>query len=211
MTLQEIGIRFLEDLSATRWYEYLAVASGIISVWFSKKENIWVYPSGLFNTIIYVFISLKGHLPGEASVNLYYTIMSMVGWYQWHKKDSYRNFVLHISYTTKKERISQWVFFAVIYIVLYFSLLYFKTTFFEGAIPWADALAAASAFTGMWLMTKKKIESWWWWIVTNLVSIPLYFSKHYVFTSLYYIVLLILAVFGLIAWKQKYRSLSNES
>jgi nicotinamide mononucleotide transporter len=90
-------------------------------------------------------------------------------------------------------------------------LLYFKTAFFEGAIPWADALAAASAFTGMWLMTKKKIESWWWWIATNVISIPLYFSKHYVFTSLYYIVLLILAVFGLMAWKQKYSALNNES
>lgn len=211
MTLQEIGIQFLEDLSATRWYEYLAVASGIISVWFSKKENIWVYPSGLFNTVIYVFISLKGHLPGEASVNLYYTIMSLVGWYQWYKKDSYHNLVLHISYTTKKETIYQWVFFVSIYFVLYVSLLYFKNAFFEGAIPWADALAAASAFTAMWLMTKKKIESWWWWIATNVISIPLYFSKHYVFTSLYYIVLLILAVFGLMAWRQKYSALNNES
>ena len=71
------------------------------------------------------------------------------------------------------------------------------------AIPWADAFASATAYTGMWLMAKKKVESWHWWIATNFASIPLYFVKHYVFTSVYYLVLLIMAVSGLIEWQRK--------
>ena len=78
--------------------------------------------------------------------------------------------------------------------------------FGEGAIPWADAFASATAFTGMWLMTKKKVESWYWWIATNIASIPLYFIKHYVFTSVYYLILLIMAVFGLASWLKKFNS-----
>ena len=78
--------------------------------------------------------------------------------------------------------------------------------FFDGVIPWADAFASATAFTGMWLMVKKKIESWYWWIATNIASIPLYFVKHYVFTSVYYLVLLIMAVFGLLSWLKKYKT-----
>ncbi len=75
-----------------------------------------------------------------------------------------------------------------------------KNKYIQGAIPWADAFASATAYTGMWLMTKKKVESWYWWIATNIASIPLYFVKQYVFTSVYYVVLLIMAVFGLIEW-----------
>ena len=49
-------------------------------------------------------------------------------------------------------------------------------------------------------MAKKKVESWYWWIATNIASIPLYFVKGYVFTSVYYLVLLIMAFFGLVEW-----------
>ena len=81
-----------------------------------------------------------------------------------------------------------------------------KKDFAPGAIPWADALASASAFTGMWLMTRKKLESWYWWILTNICSIPLYFVKGYVFTSVYYLILLFLAVSGLREWSKRLHS-----
>jgi nicotinamide mononucleotide transporter len=200
MTIVEIVQQFLADIVHTRWYEYLAVFAGIVSVWFSRVENIWVYPVGLINTIIYVYISLDGSLPGEAAVNCYYTIMSIVGWYKWVQKDTQHHLVLHITNSNRKEWIGQLLFFFSFYIIIFICLTYFKKYFFEGAIPWADALASASAFTGMWLMTRKKTESWIWWIITNITSIPLYFVKHYVLTSIYYLVLLVLAVMGLIEW-----------
>ncbi len=203
MSLQEIAQQFITDMGNTTWYEYLAVFAGIVSVWYSRKENLLVYPTGLINTIIYIYISFKGRLLGEATVNFYYTIMSIVGWYMWTKKDTAHETVLHISISTKKEWVYQLLFFGFFYGIIFYALTYFKTMFFEGVIPWADALASASAFTGMWLMTKKKVESWYWWIATNISSIPLYFVKHYVFTSVYYVVLLIMSVFGLIAWLKK--------
>lgn len=203
MSLSEIYHQFITDMYHTRWYEYLAVFAGIASVWYSRAENILVYPVGLINTIIYIFISIKGHLLGEATVNLYYTIMSIIGWYMWLKKDTKHEVVLHITRSGKKEWKQQILFFLFFYISIYFALTYFKTAFFDGVIPWADAFASATAFTGMWLMTKKKVESWCWWIATNIASIPLYFVKHYVFTSVYYLVLLVLAVMGLFEWNKK--------
>lgn len=205
MDFQQLIQQFITDMAHTKWYEYLAVFAGIISVWYSRKENVLVYPTGLVNTIIYIFISFKGNLLGEATVNFYYTIMSFLGWYMWTKKDSAQETILHISKATKKEWVQHVLFFSIFYVVIFYALTYFKTMFFEGVIPWADALASASAFTGMWLMTKKKVESWYWWIVTNITSIPLYFVKHYVFTSVYYVVLLIMAVFGLMEWLKRVR------
>jgi nicotinamide mononucleotide transporter len=203
LSFQEIVQQFITDIAHTKWYEYLAVFAGIASVWYSRKENILVFPTGLLNTIIYIYISFEGKLLGEATVNFYYTIMSIMGWYMWTKKNSTDETVLHISISTKKEWVYQLLFFAAFYSVIFYALTYFKNIFFDGVIPWADALASATAFTGMWLMTKKKVESWYWWIATNIASIPLYFVKHYVFTSVYYVVLLVMAIFGLIAWLKK--------
>ena len=203
MSLQEIYQRFIDGMQNTGWLEYIAVFAGIASVWFSRMENILVYPVGLINTIIYIYLSFKFHLPGEASVNFYYTVMSIYGWYIWLKKDQRQQKVLHISYSGKKMWLYQFLFFLFFYVTIYFSLTYLKKEFFEGAIPWGDAFASATAFTGMWLMTRKKVESWYWWIATNIASIPLYFAKGLVFTSVYYLVLLALAFWGLTEWKRK--------
>ena len=203
--MQEIWEQFVAGMRQTGLLEYVAVFAGIASVWFSKKENILVYPVGLVNTIIYIFLSLKGHLPGEASVNLYYSVMSIYGWLAWNRKDRAHHPVLHIRFSSAREWMGQLIFFALFYAGIFLALRYLQRSFAPGAIPWADALASATAYTGMWLMTRKKVESWYWWIATNIASIPLYFVKGYVFTSVYYIVLLILAFWGLVEWRKKAR------
>ena len=182
--------------------EYIAVVAGIASVWYSRKENILVYPVGLINTIIYIYLSLKGHLFGEASVNPYYTVVSIYGWYLWTRKNTKHEVILHITRSTQNEWLKHIVFFLACYAILFLSIT-FLSKWFPGAIPWADALASASAYTGMWLMAKKKVESWYWWIVTNIASIPLYYVKGYEVTSAYYLVLFVLAIFGLIEWRKR--------
>jgi len=199
----DIYHQFLYGLQQTKWYEFIAVVFGIAGVWFNKKENILVYPVGLVNTILYIFISLQLHLIGEASVNLYYTIVSIYGWILWAKKDKSHRPALHITWSSGKEWAGHIAFFASCYVIFFFCLSYLKKEFLPGALPAADAFASATAFTGMWLMANKKIESWYWWIATNIASIPLYFVKGLVFTSFYYLVLLILAVLGLIEWIKK--------
>jgi nicotinamide mononucleotide transporter len=184
--MQEIWNSFVQGLSQTTWLEAVAVVAGIASVVYSRKENILVYPVGLINTIIYIYISIKGQLFGEATVNLYYTIMSIYGWILWVKKDEQQHTVLHVQFSDRKLWQQQLGFFLFCYLTIYFALNYLQKEFAPGAIPAADAFASASAFTGMWLMARKKVESWWWWIATNIASIPLYFVKSYVFTSVYF-------------------------
>jgi nicotinamide mononucleotide transporter len=201
--MQEIWDAFWSGLQQTTWPEGIAVVMGIVSVYFSRKENILVYPTGLINTIIYIWLSFKGQLFGEATVNLYYTIMSVYGWMVWTKRKENHELAVHVEYSNRAMWIRQLAFFAFFYLVIFFALQYLKKEFAPGAIPAADAFASATAFTGMWLMTRKKVESWWWWIATNITSIPLYFVKGYVFTSVYYIILLAMAIFGLMEWRKR--------
>ena len=201
--MEQLFDQFIEGIKQTTLLEYIAVIAGIASVWFSRKENILVYPVGLISTIIYIYLNFKYHLIGESSVNFYYTVVSIYGWYLWSKKDLKQRPVLKITTSSFKEWMQQLLFFSAFYIIIFFSLQYLKEVFAEGAIPWADAFASATAYTGMWLMAKKKVESWYWWIATNIASIPLFFVKGLTFTSVYFFILLIMAFFGLITWKQK--------
>lgn len=203
MFWQQLVEQFIIGIRQTTALEYIAVLSGIASVWYSKKENILVYPVGLVNTIVYTWLSFKFHLIGEATVNFYYTVVSIWGWVLWARRDRQQQHVLHITYSSRQQWLQQLLFFAGLYVLIFFALTYLKKAFYPGAIPWADAFASATAFTGMWLMAKKKVESWWWWIATNVASVPLYFVKGLVVTSLYYAVLLVLAVSGLQEWRRK--------
>lgn len=194
--------QFLIDLRATRPHEAIAVVSGIGSVWFSRKENILVYPVGLVSTVIYIYISVQGHLPGEAAVNLYYTVMSIWGWWLWSQKNTRNERVVRISYSDTREVAAQLVFFFACYAVLFTAITLLKQQFNE-SIPWADGFASAAAFTGMWLMARKKVESWYWWIATNIASIPLYAVKGYALSAVYYVILLAMAFWGLAEWRKR--------
>jgi nicotinamide mononucleotide transporter len=97
----------------------------------------------------------------------------------------------------------QLLFFATCYLIIFVALTFLKKNFAKDTIPFADAFASAAAFTAMYLMTKKKIENWQWWILTNIASIPLYYIKNYVLTSVYYFILLVIAIAGWAEWRKK--------
>ncbi|TDW99585.1 nicotinamide riboside transporter PnuC [Dinghuibacter silviterrae] len=197
---------FIDGLRGTTLLEYIGVFSGIICVWLGKKEHILNYPFGILNTGIYVYLSCAGNLLGEASVNIFYTVMNVYGWILWARKGADRRPALVITRSNRRDWIKALAFFGFCWLVLFVSLSYAKTYFAPRAIPLADGFSAAAAYTGMWLLTQKKIENWIWWIITDIASIPLYFIKGYVFTSFQFLVFLVLAIMGLVEWINKWKA-----
>jgi nicotinamide mononucleotide transporter len=191
------------DLLQTGWVEFTAVAAGIFSVWLSRIENIWVFPVGLISTIIYIFLSWKAGLPGEALVNVFYTVMSVYGWYIWMRPVGKEQTKLPIVFSSAREWVFHFVFFVLLFAVLYFLISNSGKWFSGGVLPFADSFATASAFTGMLLMAQKRVESWIWWIITDAASVPLYYTKGFAFSSVFYFVLLIMAIDGWFAWRKK--------
>lgn len=198
--MQEIIQHFTEGMKATTWLEYVAVFFGIASVLFSRMENILVYPTGIINTVLYTWFCFSWWgLYAEGSLNFYYTIMSIYGWYVWSQKKEGKH--LSITWNNKKD----WIISLGFFIISWVALFYILKNHTNSTVPWADSFASAAAYTGMWQMARKKVENWIWWIITNLASIPLYFYKGAVFTSVQYLVFLVLAVMGLITWIKKIR------
>lgn len=201
LILQDIYEQFIQGLRDTSILEFIAVLFGIASVVFSRMENILVYPTGLINTILYTyFCFFWWDLYAEGSLNFYYTIMSVYGWVVWAQRNqATHERKVRISASSFREWSVAVLFFLVAWIILYFVLRQFT----DSTVPLGDSFASASAYTGMWLMARKKLENWLWWILTNIASIPLYFYKGAVFTSMQYVVFLVLAIMGFITWRKK--------
>lgn len=197
-TIHEIWQQLIEGLYATSWLEFIAVCFGIMSVIFSRRENILVYPTGLVNTTIFIYLSVVAGLYAEAGVNFYYTLMSIAGWIMWARKNAGEP-VLQISRSSRREWLQALAFFAACWLVLH--LILHQWT--DSTVPLADSFASAAAYTGMLLMTRKKLENWLWWILTNIAAMPLYFIKGFVFTAFQYLIFLILAVLGYIEWRRR--------
>ena len=183
--------------------EIVAVLLGIASVWYAKKDNILVFPTGMVSTLIYVYLLWKWTLWGDMMINGYYFTMSIYGWYCWTRKKGDRvEFPISVISNAEK-RMSLFIFiFTVAFVVAVY--LYFNK--FNTWYAYVDTFVTGIFLIGMWLMAKRKIENWVFWIIGDLVSIPLYFAKGLIFTSFQYLVFTIVAVYGYLEWKKTLNS-----
>ena len=179
--------------------ELIGVLFGGLSVWYSKRENILVYPTGIISTAIFVYILFVYGLLGDMLVNGYYFIMSIYGWYVWTRKVDETHFIPITKTTTNEKMWSVFLFLATIIVV---SGLYYSLDRFNVWTAYTDVFTTGLFFVGMWLMAKKKLENWIYWIVADLISIPLYFYKGLIFTGIQYLIFTIIAYYGYISWKK---------
>jgi nicotinamide mononucleotide transporter len=179
--------------------EIIAVVFGFLSVWFSKLNKIWVFPTGIISTSIFVYLLLKWELLGDMMINGYYFIMSIYGWYVWTRRVDEKQ-VTPISSISLKEKRTAFILFITTLIVVF--IVYKTFDKWTSWVAYADTFTTAIFFVGMWLMAKRKIENWLFWIAGDIISVPLYFYKGLTFTSLQYLGFTFIAIFGYIAWKK---------
>ena len=182
------------------WLEVVAVIFGLLSVWYSKQENILVYPTGIVSVLIYVYITFQYKLYADMGINGYYFFMSVYGWYHWTHNTGDRPQIL-ITTNSKKENVIAVSVFIVAFLVVRFGL-----GFTDSDVPNWDAFTTATAITGMWLMARKKLENWVAWIITDIVAVPLYWYKGLMLTSFQFFVFTILATMGYLEWKKRLRA-----
>ena len=190
----------ISGIQQTTIIEWVAVIAGLLSVWYSMKENILVYPTGLVNTFIYIYIAFNYQLYADMGVNVYYFVMSIYGWYFWLNTDSGEAQV-PVTTNSSKENI----YSVVILISSFLILVLILKNFTDSDVPIWDAATTSFAILGMWLMARKKLENWIAWIITDLISIPLYFYKGLVLTSFQFLIFTVFATMGYFAWRNSMR------
>lgn len=201
MSLQEIWHQFTINIQQTQWPEWVSTIAQVASVWYARKNNILVFPTGIVGVLLaaYVyFFMIHPPLYADASLNLYYFLMSVYGWYNWVQKKDDTHYTYPISWCIRPQLVFGIGFFLFFWAVIYYVLV----TFTDSNTPILDSLVSASAVTAMWWMAKRKIENWLAWIFSNIVAIPLNFYKGLMLFSLMYILFLALAWWGFNDWKK---------
>lgn len=178
--------------------EIIAVVFGLLSVWYSKNNNILVFPTGMISTTIFIYLLYKWVLLGDMMINAYYFVMSIYGWFIWTRKEN--NTVTPITRMNSNEKKIGVLIFLSSLMFVYLVYVYFDKW---GTITsYIDNLTTAIFFVGMWLMAKRKIENWIFWIIGDIISVPLYLYKGFTFTSFQYLGFTFIAIFGYLAWKK---------
>lgn len=194
--------------------EAIATIFGILSVYFSIKKNIWVYPTGIISTALYVYILYNFGLLGDCMVNVYYTIMSVYGWILWYKNSEDKVHV-KVEYATKKE----WKFATILFLLslVFVTLIYYFKPYIDNHFSmenvqlglyhldwanWMDVFTTSLFLVGMWFMAKQKIENWIFWIIGDLICVPMMLYKGLGITSVQYLVFTVMAILGYLNWKK---------
>ncbi len=179
--------------------EIIGVVLGLLSAWFSKQDNILIYPTGILSTAIFVYILAFYGLLGDLVINAYYFAMSIYGWYIWTRKVDAEHYTPITRTTSKEKKICIYIFVGT----LIFIFGIYK--FFDKWNSWTayvDTLTTAIFFVAMWLLARKKLENWTFLLVGNIISIPLYFYKGLIFTSFQFLLFVIISIYGYRAWKK---------
>ena len=179
--------------------ELFAVTMNILSVIYAKRNSILVYPTGLIGTGIFVYILYNFSLLGDMIINFYFVLMSIYGWYYWAQKKDGQT-LNNISRTSIKE-----YYFILILGITSLISIYLVYNFYDKWDSWTayiDTITTAIFFIAMYLMARRKVESWIFWIIGDLITIPLYFYKGLTISSIQYLIFLILAILGYISWKK---------
>lgn len=179
--------------------EAIAFIFGILSVWYAKKENILVYPTGIICTVITVYLLYVNQYFGDMMMNFYYSVMSIYGWWNWSRKNENKP-VVPISRTTTKEKYIGILLFAVTVVITY--LVYQAFDYDIKTANYIDIVTSGIFFTAMWYMANKKLENWTLWIIGDIITIPLYAYRGLGMLSLQYVIFTILAIQGYIEWKK---------
>jgi len=190
---------YLERRTELIVLELLAFIFGVWSVWMAKRANIWVYPTGIIGTTITMHLFFTDRLLGDMLMNAYYSLMSIYGWWEWSRqKDGEK--VRQITTMTSKEKGLGLALVLITMLVTY--MVYHVTNTAMDLSNVIDIFTSGVFFTAMWLMARKKLESWILWISADLITIPLYAYRGWGMLSLQYLIFTILAFQGYYAWRK---------
>lgn len=176
--------------------QWAAVILGVAEVLFARINNIWLYPTGIVSTLISIYILLGAGLYADSLLNGYYVVMSVYGWYYWVKKQNLPP--VKISYCTRRD-------WAVTLTITFggFALLALLLKYCTpSTVPVWDAWISATAWAGMWLLAKRKIENWLLLNLSNLFAVPLLFYKQLPMFAALTVFLFLIAIQGWFEWKK---------
>ncbi len=182
------------QLKETPLLQWIGVAAAVAEVLFARSNKIWLYPAGIITTTITTYVLFHAELYAESLLNAYYFVMTVYGWWNWGKQSGRPVVVAFSSRNDWQTALAiTLVSLGILYVVLKF--------YTPSSVPLWDAWVSATAWAGMWLLARRKIENWIFLNISNAFAIPLLIKKELPLYALLTIFLFIVAVQGYFRWK----------
>lgn len=212
--LQTLTAQYASYETYLIYSEAIAVFFGLLSVYFSIRQNIWVYPTGIISTVLFIYITFVFGLLGDMLINFYYSVMSIYGWILWSKNSEDD---VHVE--IKKANMKEWKVGSLLFAgsLILIGLIYYYKPYIDNGfslknvrlglyhLDWAnytDIVTASLFFVGMYFMAKRNIENWVFWIVADIICIPMMYQKGLAITSIQYFIFTIMAFIGYREWRR---------
>ncbi|MFO7370610.1 MAG: nicotinamide riboside transporter PnuC [Bacteroidales bacterium] len=184
------------------YIETLAVAAGLLYVFFTIKEKILLWLFGIISSGLYVFVFFKSGIYAYSALYVYYVVIGFYGWYNWARKPEEamkKESLLKIHYA------SAGLLWICVSVTVVLSIpVYFALKYFAGSdMALADALMTSGGMIATWMLTQKIIEQWLFWIVIDLLSMSVMIYKDLYPSAGLFLIYTVLAVIGYIKWKNE--------
>lgn len=183
------------------YIELLAMALGLVSIVLQIKQNLWLWPVNIVMVILYIIVYVDARLYADMSLQVYYLVMSIYGWFYWIYGSKKRTDQKQIPVTHTKKKF--WPFLGLATVVLFVIISFVLINYTNSDVPYMDAFTTSLSFVATWMLARKLIENWIVWIVVDAVSVGLYIYKGLFPTTVLFIVLTILAFKGYQEWNKE--------
>lgn len=173
--------------------ETLSVAAAVLAVSLSIVGTRWAWPFYLVSSLLYGWLFIQVDLFASAGMQLIFVVAAIWGWFSWGHEG-----VVSPGRLTAVQRTV-----GAIGCLVLWSLVAPLLNAVGGAASFGDAFMVVGSLAAQILMVSQKIETWPVWVAVNTVGAVLYATQALYFTSLFYGVLILMAVTGWRAWQSR--------
>jgi nicotinamide mononucleotide transporter len=182
--------------------ELLGALLGLLYIFFSIKQHILTWPTGLFTSVLYIVVFFQSGFYADMGLQVYYVFISIYGWYFWLKGGKKNSVGHQKKLPARKTPKNLLIHLLLATIIIYSGILFILLNYTNSTVPYMDSLTTALSITATWMLAKKYIEHWIIWIFVDIFSAGLYVYKELWPTVILFLVYTFMAMLGYFEWKK---------
>lgn len=195
---------------SNNYIEVFGAITGVIYVFLEIRQTIWLWPIGIITSAVYIWVFFTGKLYADMSLQVYYLVISCLGWYWWamgigrrvQSKQNNENEEENMTLQVTRLKLRTGLVLAIVFIILYAIMWLVLSNFTDSPVPGWDSFITSLSIIATWMLARKIYEHWLLWIVVNSVAVALFLSRGLYPTVILYVVYGIMSFIGLTAWKK---------
>lgn len=178
--------------------EIIGFATGALCVWLAVRQNVWTFPIGIVNNVVYAILFTSTGLYAGATLQVIYLGLGALGWFWWVRGGSGGG-ALEVRPTPRLA----WVLGAVAAVALTLTLIWVLSTWTDSSAPGLDSVTTSLSLVAQLMLGRKWIGNWVVWIVADIIYVGLYLSLGLYLTAILYTGFIAMCAVGFRDWRRE--------